>query len=153
MGHPDEDKREAPQAATDEAPTITRSSAPLSMPVGPNGETEEFEWRSSRGDDIKELAQGSSWGYKLVRLQGPNTKPGGSSTAAQSSGFTSDGKEAVALIALNATWSWTKAIRFAFMGSGLSGTMGEAWEIATLTSALQLYYVYVVASAASAGAA
>ena len=146
--------RPGPDGASDttiimNSATLTSSKHGLSIPVGEKGQVEQFEWRSSHGDEIKTLA-GSSWGYKLARLEGPNTKASGSSSSSSSAaarevGFTSDGHEVVAVFAPNGSASLTKAVRFCFMGSGMTGTMGEAWEIVALTSALKLFEVYYVA--------
>ncbi|EKV10210.1 polyketide cyclase [Penicillium digitatum] len=110
--------------------------------VGPKGTTrEKFEWRKSYGNEFKELA-GLSYGWKLARLTGPVNSVGGSKKE-RDRGYTSDGLEIVALIAHNASWSLTKGFRFIFMGAGLTGTMGEIWEIVVVTSALQLWVMDV----------
>lgn len=120
--------------------------------VGPKGTTRErFEWRKSHGNEIKELA-GHSYGWKLVRLAGPVNSLGGSRKE-RDHGYTSDGLEVVALIAHNASWSMTKGFRFAFIGSGLTGTMGQNWEILVVTSALQMWYIDVQGNAATTSAA
>ncbi|CAG7967077.1 unnamed protein product [Penicillium olsonii] len=144
--------------STEIVESLVPSSAKLSSPthtfeasVGEKGTTrEKFEWRSSYGNEIKELA-GHSHGWKLVRLAAaPNV---GGSRRERDFGYTSDGLEVVAVIAHNASWSMTKSLRFAFMGSGLTGTMGEAWEILVVTSALQLWYIDVQTNAAATAAA
>lgn len=120
--------------------------------VGAKGTTpERFEWRKSHGNEIKELA-GHSYGWKLVRLTGPVNSVGGSRKE-RDRGYTSDGLEIVALIAHNASWSMTKGFRFAFMGGGLTGAMGEDWEIVVVTSALQVWFMDVQGTAATAAAA
>ncbi|KAE8153109.1 hypothetical protein BDV25DRAFT_137182 [Aspergillus avenaceus] len=98
---------------------------------------EVFQWRSSHGKEIKELG-GFSYGWKLVRLS-HSTDEAGASRSHRPLGCTSDGKEIVAVIAHNSSWSLTKGFRFAFMGSGLTGTMGEKWETMALVSAVQLW--------------
>ena len=117
--------------------------------VGPKGTTREaFEWRQSHGNEIKELA-GHSFGWKLVRLTGPMNTAGGSRKE-RGRGYISDDLEVVAVIAHNASWSMTKGFRFAFMGSGLTGTLGEVWEILTVLSALEMWYLDAQMSAAAA---
>ena len=64
-------------------------------------------------------------------------------------GYTSDGLEVVAVIAHNASWSMTKGFRFAFKGSGLTGTFGELWEILVVLSALEMWYLDAQKSAAA----
>ena len=46
----------------------------------------------------------------------------------------------------------TKGFRIAFMGTGLTGTLGETWEIVTIASALQLWYLDYQGSVAASGA-
>lgn len=113
---------------------------------------ERFEWRSSHGKEIKELATGPSHGWKLVRVSGPGSGVGGSRKK-RVAGVTSDGLEIVAIIAHNASFSMTKGFRFAFMGAGLTGTLGEVWEIATLSSALMLWYIDAQKTAAASAVA
>lgn len=119
--------------------------------VGPKGTTpEKFEWRKSHGNEIKELV-GFSYGWKLVWLTGPVKSVAGSRKE-RDRGYTSDGLEIVALIAHNASWSMTKGFRFAFMGAGLTGIMGENWEIVVVTSALQLWFIDVQGTSATTAA-
>ncbi|KAK4502026.1 hypothetical protein PRZ48_007837 [Zasmidium cellare] len=69
--------------------------------------TEKFEWRLSHGKEVKDLDKWS-WGWKLVRLDGPVlSQPSGSSSKREDRdhGLTSDGKEVVAVWATNSHWS------------------------------------------------
>ncbi|KAJ5502777.1 hypothetical protein N7463_005651 [Penicillium fimorum] len=119
--------------------------------VGPKGTTpEKFEWRKSQGNEIKELA-GLSYGWKLVRLTPPANNSVGGSRKERDRGYTSDGLEVVAIIAHNASWSMTKGFRFTFLGSGLTGTMGENWEIVVVISAVQMWFIDVQGSSAATG--
>lgn len=137
-----------PESRKKTSPTYT-----FEVHVGPKGTMRErFEWRKSRGKEIKELA-GHSYGWKLVRLAGPVNSLDGRSRKEREYGYTSDGLEVVALIAHNASWSMNKGFRFASMGSGLTGTMGENWVIIVVTSALQLWYIDVQGNAATTSAA
>lgn len=120
--------------------------------AGKSAGKERFEWRKSHGNEINELAAGHSYGWKLIRLLGPVSNAGGSRKE-RDFGVASDGMEIVALIAHNASWSMTKGFRFAFMGTGLTGALGEAWEIMTVASALQLWYLDVQAAMAAGSAA
>ncbi|KAJ6003195.1 hypothetical protein N7451_005742 [Penicillium sp. IBT 35674x] len=113
---------------------------------------ERFEWRSSHGKEIKHLATGLSHGWKLVWVSGPESGVG-ASRKERVAGVTSDGLEIVAIIAHNSSCSMTKGFRFAFMGAGLTGTLGEVWEIATLSSALMLWYIDVQNTAAASAVA
>ncbi|KAK1967876.1 hypothetical protein LY78DRAFT_655860 [Colletotrichum sublineola] len=113
------------------------------------GVVEEFQWRSSHGDEIKELA-GHSYGWKLVRMETP---PAGQ----KSFGYSSDGKEVVAVLAHSTSWSMTKSYNFGFLGTGLTGTLGEDWETAAVISGFSLWHVAAIngsaTSASSAAAA
>lgn len=117
-----------------------------------SGERERFEWRSSHGKEIKDLATGLSNGWKLVWISGSGSGPSGSRRE-RAAGVTSDGLEVVAIIAHNASFSMTKGFRFAFMGAGLTGTLGEVWEIAALSSALMLWYIDAQKTAAASAVA
>lgn len=129
------------------APSSTNhTSAAFTFEINTGGkgiERERFEWRSSHGTEIKQLATGHSYGYKLVRLTGPVTGAGGSRKV-RDVGISSDGLEIVALIAHNASMSMTKGFRFVFMGTGRTGTLGEDWEVMTVVSALQLWLLDVL---------
>ncbi|KAL1640187.1 hypothetical protein SLS58_007138 [Diplodia intermedia] len=111
---------------------------------GGGGRREVFEWRTSRGEDVKEVgAGGLSFGWKLVRLDGPE---GAAPPVVEESGgggrrgVASGGGEVVAVVAHNASLSATKGLRFAFLGSGLAGAFGELWEVVALASGLRLWY-------------
>ncbi|WYZ42180.1 hypothetical protein EsH8_V_001075 [Colletotrichum jinshuiense] len=99
------------------------------------GEVEEFQWRNSHGDEIKELA-GHSYGWKLVRIGRP--RPGG-----QSFGYTSDGHEVVAVLAHSMSWSMTKSFNFGFVGAGQTGIWGEEWETTAVISGFWLWYMQI----------
>ncbi|KAJ5657399.1 uncharacterized protein N7484_001048 [Penicillium longicatenatum] len=131
------------------------ASSTWAFEVGATGKEStrgRFEWRSSHGKEIKDLATGLSHGWKLVWVSGPGASAGGSRKD-RVAGLTSDGLEVVAIIAHNASFSMTKGFRFAFMGAGLTGILGKAWEIATLSSALMLWYSDVQKTAAASAVA
>ncbi|CAL5868532.1 uncharacterized protein PFLUO_LOCUS2758 [Penicillium psychrofluorescens] len=117
--------------------------------AGKGARRERFEWRQSRGNEISELSSGHSYGWKLVWLSGPVVNVGGNRKE-RHPGISSDGKEIVAILAHNMSWSMTKGFRFAFLGTGLTGTFGENWEILTVVSALQLWYKDVINATATA---
>ncbi|OGM47403.1 hypothetical protein ABOM_002634 [Aspergillus bombycis] len=119
-----------------------RMSPTFSIAVGGNGKDascEQFQWRSSHGKEIKELA-GHTSGWKLVRLSETVGETGGSRSQ-RAMGCSSDGKEIVAVIAHNASLSLSKGFKFAFVGSGLTGVLGEKWEIMTLITAVYLWLI------------
>ncbi|KAI0126099.1 hypothetical protein BJ170DRAFT_633806 [Xylariales sp. AK1849] len=121
---------------------------------GQNTRRENFEWRHSRGGEIKELDR-HSWGWKLVRLTAHAPGPGGERNE-RPVGATSDGKEVVAVWARYSGWSLTKAFKFQFLGSGATGEMGERWAVMAVITALRIWYLEwqgTSASGSSAGAA
>ncbi|KAL0936160.1 uncharacterized protein CTRU02_208375 [Colletotrichum truncatum] len=101
---------------------------------------EEFQWRTSHGNEIKELA-GHSSGWKLVRMSRPS--PVGGRSKNPEMGFSSDGQEVVAVVAHNMSWSMTKGYKFAFMGSGLTGTLGEDFETLAAITGFWLWWQQV----------
>jgi hypothetical protein len=117
--------------------------------VGKGAGRERFEWRKSHGNEISELSSGHSYGWKLVWLSGPESNVEGSRKEGPP-GISSDGLEIVAILAHNRSLSMTKAFQFAFLGTGLTGTLGETWEILTVVSALELWYKDVINAAAAA---
>lgn len=57
-------------------------------------------------------------------------------------GVTSDGREVVAVWALNTmSMTMTKALKFEYMGSAARGELGERWEIMAVVTALRLWYL------------
>ncbi|RYP72787.1 hypothetical protein DL771_003971 [Monosporascus sp. 5C6A] len=100
---------------------------------------EAFEWRRSRGNEVRELTRWWSTGWKLVRLESRPEGASGGGRAQRSDGVTSDGKEIVAVWAQNASLSMTKAFKMEFRGSAALGTLGERWEIMAVVTALRLW--------------
>ncbi|KXJ93936.1 hypothetical protein Micbo1qcDRAFT_158848 [Microdochium bolleyi] len=125
----------------------------IEVPSGPNGQLrrEDFEWRTTRGDEVREL--GSRWqrGWKLVRLSSEAFRGPGGERHARDDGTTSDGKEVVAVWAHNPSWSMTKAFKFRFRGSALAGELGERFDLMALTTGLNMWH-QEMAAAASTGA-
>lgn len=112
----------------------------FSIEVGPggNGPRETFEWRRSSGDAVASLG-GYYHGWKLVRLaQGP---PPGANPGFVSGGFRdSMGHEVVAAWAMGNGRSLTKVAHYRFMGTGLTGLLGERWAIMTVITGLTLFH-------------
>ena len=92
---------------------------------------EEFEWRHSSGSAIKDYACARQ-GWKLMRMAtGPPSY--------EQAGYTSsDGKEVVAVWA-NVAMSMTKSWRFAFIGTGATGVLGERWAVMAVMTALLMW--------------
>ncbi|KAF7302900.1 hypothetical protein MKEN_01252300 [Mycena kentingensis (nom. inval.)] len=106
----------------------------FALDVGRGKETqrEYFEWRTSRGEEVRALNDSRfRSGMKLVRLTG---NPGGA--AASSS---SDGKEIVAVWADQTSFSLTKVGKFEFIGSGATGEMGERFAVMAVVSCLRIW--------------
>ncbi|WYZ41070.1 hypothetical protein EsH8_IV_001411 [Colletotrichum jinshuiense] len=123
----------APVVELESKADFPSSSYIFSMGVGPNCERlETFEWRTSSGGAIAMLA-GSSRGWKLVRLA--HTVPPNAGPQAFRG---SDGKEVVA-VWTDAGMSMSKAAKFAFLGSGLTGELGERWAIMAAISGLAIF--------------
>ncbi|KAI1748625.1 hypothetical protein F4782DRAFT_346640 [Xylaria castorea] len=118
--------------------------------VGKETRREEFEWRSSHGNEVREL-DGYKWGWKLVRLSGEPVGSGGDRVT-RASGSTSDGHEIVAVWAHNNSMSMTKAFKFQFMGSALNGMLGERGAVMALISALRIWSLELNTAAASSSA-
>ncbi|KAH7353209.1 hypothetical protein B0T11DRAFT_286431 [Plectosphaerella cucumerina] len=118
---------------------------------------ETFQWRTSAGEEVRMQNDGSklSSGWKLVWITGPEVGEGGK-RGDRENGFASDGREVVAVAAHNVKgWSMTKPLKFSFIGTGLTGTLGEQWELMAVASVLELWWMYqmtVAASSAAAGA-
>ncbi|KAF2969114.1 hypothetical protein GQX73_g4459 [Xylaria multiplex] len=119
--------------------------------VGKETRSEEFEWRSSHGSEVREL-DGYRWGWKLVRLSGQTVGSGGD-RATRETGSTSDGFEVVAAWAHNNSLSMTKAFKFQLMGSALTGMLGDRGATLALISAMRIWAIELATSSATAAAA
>jgi hypothetical protein len=117
----------------------------FTMPVQVRGSTPQehtFQWRTTTGEEVKLLDKGSRWssGWKLIWTTGPESGEG--------VGFGGDGREVVA-VAARSSKSMRKVIRFNFMGTGLTGTLGGDWELVVAASAVQLWWEEQQAAAVS----
>ena len=144
-----------PNPPTNTKPAIPTSSTPFpsseSTPsTHPPTRLETFEWRRSYGKEVQDLAP-HSFGWKLVRLA-RRVRGASTSRSGRPRGNTSDGREVVAVIAHNSSWSMTKGFKFGFLGTGLSGRLGRDWEVMVVMSALQLWNMDYQDQALVAGA-
>jgi hypothetical protein len=146
----------------------------FALPVGVDGEVETFEWRRSRGSEIKQL--GASWrGWKLVRM-GSSSR--GQDDAAEyhekddeslprySSEDEKHGRadsvhaveeggegEIVAVWAKTGCWTSLHDVgEFAFHGSGASGELGQRFAVMAVMTALCIWQK-AMRDQATAGAA
>ncbi|KAK3291046.1 uncharacterized protein B0H64DRAFT_51091 [Chaetomium fimeti] len=118
----------------------------FAMEVG-NGngarQVERFEWRRSRGGEVKGVEGGSGWGWKLVRMgageAGAAAAEGHGHAEEGVDGLTSDGKEVVAVWANPGTLSLTKLGQFEFRGSGATGELGLLWSIMAVMSCMCIW--------------
>jgi hypothetical protein len=116
--------------------------------LGKDTHREQFEWRVSHAGEVRDL-HGVSWGWKLVRL---SSQPlgGGGERATRALGSTSDGNEVVAVWAHQSGMSMTKAFKFQFTGSALTGMMGDRWATLALISALRIWWLELQGYSAAA---
>ncbi|KAH7127622.1 hypothetical protein EDB81DRAFT_809660 [Dactylonectria macrodidyma] len=119
---------------------------------GNNRHIEKFEWRHSHGSEVKGVGQ-SRYGWKLVRLGSGNAGEGSQDAADRGDGFTSDGKEIVAVWAdVKAFKSMTGIGEFQFLGSGATGELGLIWSLTAVMSYVCIY-VHTMRQAAASSAA
>lgn len=96
---------------------------------------EAYEWRPSNSLAVSGLG-GSSQGWKLVRLA--NELPPGGLAVAGSGPPSGDGHEVVA-VCTNAVMSMTKLWKFSFLGTGVSGALGERWAVMAVVTGLVIW--------------
>ncbi|KAL7621365.1 hypothetical protein AAE478_008686 [Parahypoxylon ruwenzoriense] len=115
---------------------------------------EDFEWRRSRGGEVHDLNGTAAWGWKLVRLSSGDQPGAGGTRETRAAGETSDGKEVVAVWAMNYRWSTNKMFRFQFLSSSATGLLGERFALAALITALKLWHLeYLSAIGTDSGTA
>ncbi|KAH7251857.1 hypothetical protein BKA59DRAFT_473069 [Fusarium tricinctum] len=125
---------------------------------GTEQRVERFEWRRSRGAEVRSVGQSSWGGYKLVRLGSTDTThtkeedytsseedlpEGGSSSSSSSNhseGYTSDGKEIVAVWGNASCWKTMSGVgEFQFRGSGATGELGNMWALMAVMSCMSIW--------------
>ncbi|KAI2464611.1 hypothetical protein F4781DRAFT_412295 [Annulohypoxylon bovei var. microspora] len=120
--------------------------------LGKDVRMESFEWRGSRGGEVKGLDGSSFRGYKLVRLGSDSLGPGGE-RAARSAGASSDGKEIVAVYTANGKFSMNKVFKFQFLESGATGVLGEKFALAVVVTAAKIGYTEFLLTQSAAASA
>ncbi|KAI2605181.1 uncharacterized protein GGS25DRAFT_419057 [Hypoxylon fragiforme] len=116
--------------------------------TGKDLRTEDFEWRQSRGEEVRGLNKHAGYGWKLVRLSGNNAEQGGggggSDRTKRAVGWTSDGQEVVAAWSHNNSWSANKVFKLQFLESGATGVLGDRFAVVALMTALKIFHHEVV---------
>ncbi|KAI0894105.1 hypothetical protein F4806DRAFT_130953 [Annulohypoxylon nitens] len=127
---------------------------PFSVEVGLGKDTrvENFEWRGSRGEEVKKLDSASWRGYKLVRLDGDAVGRGGKREV-RGAGEASDGREVVAVYTANGHFSRNKIFKFQFVESGATGILGEKFALAAVITASKIGYSEFIVSQSTAASA
>ncbi|KAI0019751.1 hypothetical protein F4780DRAFT_793044 [Xylariomycetidae sp. FL0641] len=123
----------------------------FSLPVGADGREETFEWRRSRGDEVRAL-DGYRRGWKLVRLGASSSSDDGGKEEEKEE-EEEEGEEVVAAWAYNKSLSLTKAWKFRFLGAGVAGELGPRWEVVALISALRVWGIELETSSSAVVAA
>ncbi|TEA11420.1 hypothetical protein C8034_v006865 [Colletotrichum sidae] len=117
-----------------DAPWALRNAVELVVTVG--GRPERFQWRPSRGKEVRAVARRDACGWKLVRTARHDAGAGGIREE-RATGFASDGAEVVAVIVQPERYT---GFTFAFRGSGRTDEMGEAWKLVALMSGLWMWW-------------
>ncbi|KAL7629520.1 hypothetical protein AAE478_001041 [Parahypoxylon ruwenzoriense] len=105
---------------------------------------EKFEWRKTKKGSDGEFKEG---GFKLLRLssrhaQGSNSSNSGDATCSSNEAATEDGYEVVALFKWNKTlMNLVHPFELRFVGSALSGSLGERWGLMAVVTALRLWWL------------
>jgi hypothetical protein len=102
---------------------------------GPHRRVERFEWRRSRGSEVRSIADKSRWGYggwKLLRM-GDESNDGGdhAKSGMRVDGYSSDQKEVVAVWAHAGTLKTARSKMgdLEYRGTGATGELGQLWSI------------------------
>lgn len=120
--------------------SLTSVSYTFSVETAP-GLREKFEWRASKGNEVKALVEGKvhhASGRKLVRLATEADGVGGT-RAVRDQGASSDGREVVAVWADNPKWSGNKAGALRFLGSGASGALGGRFAVMAIATSIRIW--------------
>lgn len=119
-------------------PTFSFVVSVPSRAAGPGAaayRNERYEWRRSSSLAVGGLG-GRAHGWKLVRLA--NELPPGERAFAGSGPPSRDGHEVVA-VCTETLMSVSKLFKFAFLGTGLSGALGEQWAVMAVVTGLAIW--------------
>ncbi|EME42850.1 hypothetical protein DOTSEDRAFT_131649, partial [Dothistroma septosporum NZE10] len=99
---------------------------------------EAFEWHLSHGKEVQ-IIDNRAWGYRLVSLAKGEACQAGSSRDAREHGWTSDGKESVAVYADRSKTDKHKVASLCVCREGTGGELGEKWAICAVATFLRLW--------------
>lgn len=99
---------------------------------------ESYEWRPSSHSLAVGGLGGASQGWQLVRLERELPPPAGGFAVAGTGPPSGDGYEVVAACT-TAVMSMTKLWKFAFLGTGVSGALGERWAVMAVVTGLVIW--------------
>ncbi|KAL0943182.1 uncharacterized protein CTRU02_201068 [Colletotrichum truncatum] len=120
----------------------------IAFHVDVNGITETFEWRRSRGNETRH-ANSCKAGFKLVQTTSFKPDAGGKRKV-RDFGSSSDGGEILAVVTNNKTKSIFRysesQFRISFMGRGLTGALGERWEVMVAVTGHLVWLADVISS-------
>lgn len=122
----------------------------FAIPVGSDGDVEVFEWRRSRGSEVKQI-KGTWRGWKLVRLgngrfpvsKGSEKRVDDDDDLSLSSGESGSGDGSDAFSREEVVAVWASSGRYTslhdvgelhFLGSGARGELGDRWAVMALMS-------------------
>lgn len=112
---------------------------------GQDRHVERYEWRRSHGSEVKSLAGGSRWGFKLVRVGGDNNNNNTKSPShvkgpdGRADGVASDGNEVVAVWVDASILKPSTVGEFELRGSGATGELGQLWTIMAAMSCMCIW--------------
>jgi hypothetical protein len=112
---------------------------------GQHRRVERFEWRRSRGSEVRSIADQSRWGHagwKLLRMgDESNDSKDQKKSGARMDGYSSDQKEVVAVWAHAGTMksARSKVGDFGYRGSGATGEFGQLWSIMAVMTCMCIW--------------
>jgi len=143
-------------------PSFKREMWWFAMPVGSGADVriERFEWRRSRGAEVKGVEGGSGSGWKLVRMGGQMASDTGhrddeaDDDDGRIEGFTSDGKEVVAVWAdAGLSFHLSRIGGLEFRGSGATGELGLLWSVMAVVTCMCIYQLQLQRATSAAASA
>ena len=127
--------------------TFTREIFWFAMRIGdgPGQRVERFEWRHSRGVEVRSVEGGSRWGWKLVRMG-----PGSDKAVGETESQAESSSEVVAVWADPGSLSLSRVGEFELKGSGATGELGQLWSLMAVVSCMCIWQMRMQRNAAAA---